>query len=151
MPKERIFMKKVLTALLSLVFALPLLAEEYPIRAEQLPAKSQKIIAQCWPDATVEKAVVEKRASLVQFNVELSGGVKMQFSKSGSCTECICKKKTVPDVLVPSKIRSFMKRHFPERQIREIEHDSKLYTIILDNKWELTFDSVFRLIDFDKP
>lgn len=144
-------MKKVLLAFLALLLALPVLAEEYPIKAEQLPVKSQKIIAKCWPEATIEKALLEKRASLVQYNVELSGGVKMQFSKSGSCTECICKKKTVPDLLVPSKIRTFMKKHFPERQIREIEHDSKLYTLVLDNKWELTFDSTCRLIDFDKP
>lgn len=144
-------MKKILFALFALMLALPALADEYPIKSDQLPAKSLKIIARCWPDATIEKALLEKRASLVQYNVELSGGVKMQFTKSGNCTECVCKKKTVPDVLIPSKIRTYMEKHFPDRQVREIEHDSKLYTLVLDNKWELTFNSTYRLIDIDKP
>ena len=73
----------------------------------------------------------------------------MQFAKDGTFTECECTKGAVPDMLVPSKIRSFVAREFPDRTVVRIEHDSKLYEVVLDNGVELCFNSSFRLIDID--
>ena len=64
-------------------------------------------------------------------------------------TECECTKEPVPDILIPSKIRTFIKKEFPENDIMRIEHDSKLYEIILDDGTELSFNSSYRLIDID--
>ena len=126
------------------------MAEDIEIKAEQLPQKAQNIIAKAFPDAKIKKANIEKRASLTQYEVKLSGGVKLQFSKDGSLTECECTKDPVPEVLIPAKIRTFIAKEFASRTITRIEHDSKLYEIDLDDGTELSFNSAYRLIDIDR-
>ena len=56
----------------------------------------------------------------------------------------------MPDILIPSKIKDFMAKEFPDREIRRFEHDSKLYELLLDNGDELSFNSSYRLIDIDR-
>lgn len=143
-------MRKLLLSVLALMLVLPMAAEDVEITFDKLPEKAQKIVQKAFPDTKVKKVVMERRASLMQYEVKLSGGVKMQFSKDGTFTECECTKGSVPDVLVPGKIREFIAKEFPDREIRRLEHDSKLFEILLDNGDELSFNSSYRLIDIDR-
>ena len=143
-------MKRLLYTLLALVLCLPVMAEDIEIKPEQLPNKAKNIIAKAFPDSKIKKANIERRASLVQYEVKLGGGVKLQFRKDGSLTECECTKNPVPDVLVPAKIRTFIKKEFSENDIMRIEHDNKLYEIDLDDGTELSFNNSYRLIDIDR-
>ena len=143
-------MRRILLPILAILLCIPVMAEDIEIKPEQLPEKSQQIIAKAFPDAKIKKANIEKRASLMQYEVKISGGVKLQFSKDGSLTECECTKGTVPDMLIPSKIRSFIAKEFPQNSVVRIEHDSKIYEIDLDDGTELSFNSAYRLIDIDR-
>ena len=143
-------MRRLLYTLLAFMLCLPVMAEDIEIKPEQLPQKARNIITKAFPDAKIKKANIERRASLIQYEVKLGGGVKLQFRKDGSLTECECTKGPVPDILIPSKIRSFIKKEFPDNDIIRIEHDSKLYEINLDDGTELSFNSSYRLIDLDR-
>jgi len=142
-------MKRIAYLLIALFFSLPMLAEDIEIKPEQLPEKAMKVIKEAFPDAKIKEAVIERRASLSQYEVKLSGGVKMQFHKDGSFTECVCTKGAVPAMLIPQKIRTFLSKEFPNREVVRIEHDSKLFELTLDNGDELCFNSSYRLIDID--
>ena len=144
-------MKRIVYIIAALLTALPAMAEDIEIRPDQLPEKAVRIINKAFPDGTIKKANIERRASLIQYEVKVSGGVKLQFAKDGSFTECECTKGPVPSMLVPSKISTLVAKEFPNNEIRRIEHDSKLYEITLDDLTELCFNSAFRLIDIDKP
>lgn len=144
-------MKRLLIPFLALMIGLPVMAENIDISVKDLPGRSQKIIAMAFPDTNVKKATIEKRASLVQYEVRLSGGIKLQFSKTGALTECTCTKGAVPAVLIPEKISEMVSRDYPGNLILSIEHDSKLYEIVLDNGVELSFNSSLRLISADYP
>ena len=143
-------MRRFLYTVLALMLVLPVAAEDVEITFEKLPEKAQKAVLKAFPDNKVKKVEMERRASLIQYEVKLSGGVKMQFSKDGTFTECECEKGSVPAVLIPAKIREFMDKEFPGREIRRIEHDSKLFELLLDNGDELSFNSSYRLIDIDR-
>ena len=143
-------MRRILLPLIALILCLPVMAEDIEIKPEQSPQKAQQIIAKAFPDAKIKKANIEKRASLMQYEVKISGGVKLQFSKDGSLTECECTKGPVPDMLIPSKIRSFIAKEFPKNSVVRIEHDSKIYELDLDDGTELSFNSAYRLIDIDR-
>lgn len=132
------------------MLALSVAADKTEIAFEKLPEKSQKIVRQAYPDVKVKKVEIERRASLIQYEVKMTGGTKLQFSKDGSLTECECTKEAVPAILIPAKIKEFMAKEFPDREIRRFEHDSKLYELLLDNGDELSFNSSFRLIDIDR-
>ena len=136
--------------MLALMLVLPVAAEDVEITFDKLPEKAQKVVQKAFPDNKVKKVEMERRASLIQYEVKLSGGVKMQFSKDGTFTECEYEKGSVPAVLIPAKIRDFMAKEFPGREIRRIEHDSKLFELLLDNGDELSFNSSYRLIDIDR-
>lgn len=136
--------------MLALTLALPAMAEDVEITFDQLPEKAQKIVTKAFPDTKIKQVEMERRASLIQYEVKLAGGIKMQFSKDGSFTECECTKSAVPDMLIPEKIRSFLEKEFPGRIVMRIEHDSKLFEILLNNGDELSFNSSYRLIDIDR-
>ena len=138
-----------MASVMALGVSVPVMAEDVGISMEKLPAKARKVVSEVFPDTKVKKVEMERRASLIQYEVKLSGGVKMQFSKDGTFTECECEKGSVPAVLIPAKIRDFMAQEFPDREIRRFEHDSKLYELVLDNGDELSFNSSYRLIDID--
>ena len=143
-------MKKFILILLALITVLPAAAEDVEITFDQLPQKARNIILKAFPDTKIKKVDMERRASLLQYEVKLAGGIKMQFSKDGNFTECECTKGTVPDILIPAKIRAFVAKEFPGRSIRRIEHDNKLFEVLLDNGDELSFNSSYRLIDIDR-
>lgn len=144
-------MRKILYTLLALMLAVPVAAEDVEIQFDQLPEKAQKVVQKAFPDTRIKKVEMERRASLIQYEVKLAGGIKLQFNKDGKFTECECTKSAVPDVLVPEKIRAYVGGEFPGRKVMRIEHDGKLFDILLDNGYELTFNSSYRLIDIDVP
>lgn len=133
------------------MLAVPVAAEDVEIQFDQLPEKAQKVVQQAFPDTRIKKVEMERRASLIQYEVKLAGGIKLQFNKDGKFTECECTKSAVPDMLVPEKIRAYVGSEFPGRKVMRIEHDGKLFDILLDNGYELTFNSSYRLIDIDVP
>lgn len=143
-------MRNLLCTVMALMLALPVAAEDSEIAFDKLPEKAQKVVLKAFPDVKVKKVEMERRASLIQYEVKMAGGAKLQFSKDGSLTECECTKGAVPDVLVPAKIREILAKEFPGREIRRFEHDSKLYELLLDNGDELSFNSSYRLIDIDR-
>lgn len=143
-------MRNLLCTVMALMLALPAAAEDSEIAFDKLPEKAQKVVLKAFPDVKVKKVEMERRASLIQYEVKMAGGAKLQFSKDGALTECECTKGAVPDVLVPAKIREILAKEFPGREIRRFEHDSKLYELLLDNGDELSFNSSYRLIDIDR-
>ena len=145
-----IFMRRFLYTLLALMLVLPAAAEDVEIQFDQLPEKAQKVVKKAFPDTKIKKVEMERRASLIQYEVKLSGGIKMQFNKDGKFTECECIKSAVPDMLIPEKIRNYLKKEFPGRTVMRIEHDSKLFEILLNNGDERSFNSSYRLIDIDR-
>lgn len=135
---------------MAILTVLPLMAQNVDIAYDRLPARARGVIESVFPDAKVKKVSMERRASLIQYEVKLKGGIKLQFDKSGEFTECECKDTPVPDKLVPAKIREITAREYPHNRIMRIEHDSKLYELVLDNGIELSFNSSLRLIDVDR-
>ena len=140
-----------MASVMALGVSVPVMAEDVGISMEKLPAKARKVVCEVFPDAKVKKVEMERRASLIQYEVKLAGGIKLQFNKDGKFTECECTKSAVPDMLVPEKIRAYVGSEFPGRKVMRIEHDGKLFDILLDNGYELTFNSSYRLIDIDVP
>lgn len=128
------------------------LTQNIRISPEQLPASALKLISEAFPYDSIESAKVEKRASLVQYEASISGKVKMQFSKDGKFTQCECSgERSVPSVLVPVRIRVFLTKEFKNSRVMDIEHDGKLWEIVLDNGVEMDFNESYRLVDIDYP
>lgn len=83
------------------------------------------------------------------YDVIFTNGEKLEFDKSGDWTEVKCTASEVPSQIVPEAIRSYVKTNYPNEKILQIERDKKEYEIKLSNRWEIKFDSQFRVIDID--
>lgn len=143
-------MKKLSTVIAFVLISASIMAQNIQISVEQLPKSALELIYEAFPDDSIKNVKIEKRASLVQYEVRLAGKIKMQFSKDGKFTQCECSgKKSVPDVLIPDKIREYLDREFKDRKVRNIEHDSKLWEVLLDSGVELDFNESLRLVDID--
>lgn len=144
-------MRRLLYTVLALMLVLPVAAEDVEIAFDKLPEKAQKAVLKAFPDTKIKKVEMERRASLIQYEVKLAGGYKMQFSKEGAFTECECTEDgVIPAILIPSKIREFLNTEFKGWGVKRLEHDGKLFELLLDNGYELSFNSAYRLIDIDK-
>ena len=77
-------------------------------------------------------------------------GDKIEFDKSGNWKEIQCKRQSVPDAIVPAKIKAFIQENYPDAKVLQIEKDRYEYEVRLSNYWELTFDLEFNLIDMDQ-
>ncbi len=144
-------MRRLLYTVLALMLVLPMAAEDVEITFDKLPEKAQKVVKKAFPDTKIKKVEMERRASLMQYEVKLAGGYKMQFNKEGAFTECECiEEGVIPTILIPSKIREFLDKEFKGWGVKRLEHDGKLFELLLDNGYELSFNSSYRLIDIDK-
>lgn len=144
----------VLTALFSFLLLTSGTCSSEPMQKEiqttQLPVRALKFISKYFPEEHIKKAEIEKRASLTQYKVKVSGGNTLQFNQHGQCTHVWCKNVPVPEGIVPAKIAESVAKEFPDCTVQEIEHDGKLYELVLSNGWEATYNGTYRLIDLDK-
>jgi len=116
-----------------------------------LPAPAQEFLKKHYPDVKIKEITIEKRASLMQYNVDLKGGIDVQFDRNGVCTEIECKKpgSVVPDEVIPTNVLQQVRSLFPDKGIVKYEHNQRLFEIDLADGTELTFNRAKRLIDID--
>lgn len=124
-------------------------AKDIRIDESGLPEKCIGFVRRWFPESSVKKVELEKRASMSQYEIRLSDGTKLQFDMRGDCTEVDCGCDTVPYGIIPQKIRNYIGTEYPDRYPVRIEHDTKLYEVQLDDGCELTFNTAFRLLDID--
>lgn len=142
-------MKKSAFPLLALLFCTPIFAEQINIEINQFPSKALDFIEEYFSNDTISKAYVEKRASLVQYEVKMTNGNKLQFTRNGNWSEIKCQSYPLPSGILPEKIEKYIEATTSGLYITEAEHNGRLYEISLNNGIELTFNNSFRLIDID--
>lgn len=143
-------MNRLSTVIALILMSVGVMAQDISITAGQLPKTVTELIDEAFPDDSIKSIKIEKRASLVQYEVRLTGKVKLQFSKDGKFTQCECSgKRAVPQVLVPGRITEYVEKNYKGHKVMNLEHDSKLWEVVLDNGVELDFNESFRLVDVD--
>ena len=148
-------MKKLLSLLVLCLFVgcvnTPHDRQDKAVTFTALPVSAQEFLQKHYPDVKIKDITIEKRASLMQYNVDLKGGIDIQFDRNGVCTEIECKKpgSVVPDEIIPPGVLSQIRSLYPDKGIVKYEHNQRLFEIDLADGTELTFNRSMRLIDID--
>lgn len=129
--------------------AVALADNDKPIQIGQLPTKAQTFITTYFKNHKVALAKMESGLFYKTYDVIFTNGEKLEFDKSGEWTEIKCKMSAVPVQAIPAEIRSYVSANYPEAKILEIERDGKEYEVKLSNRWEITFNNKFQVIDID--
>ena len=145
-----LIMKRIVSILAVFIACVALHAEERPITFGELPKEAKIFVLTYFKNAPITQVCMERRASLTQYEVTLQNGLKMQFDRTGVCTELSNKKDRVPDIVIPKKILNIVKANFPDSYIQKLEHNDRMYEVDLSNNITLTFNNSFRLVDVEK-
>lgn len=144
-------MKKLL-AILACVMCISTSAmadDDISITKEQLPKVSQEFINQHFSKLKVSYVKMERDLFDKSYDVIFVDGSKIEFRKDGSWKEVKCKYSSVPDNVVPVKIREYIKTNYPDVTIIKIEKDYRKYEITLSNGLEVDFNKAFQVIKVD--
>ncbi len=121
------------------------------IQMNQLPANAQKVIKHHF--AELKPVIITEDMDLFDksYSVVFDNGTKVEFNKKGNWTDIDCPRTSVPESIIPSKIATFVKEHYPNAIVKEIEidDDSHRYEVELDNGISLKFSKNQELLRLD--
>ena len=142
-------MKRILVIVISLM-AIGCIskADDRPVKFERIPAAAQKFVKDNFTDNTVVLVTKDDDVAL-DYEVMFDNGTVLHFSSKGILEKIEAYKEGVPQYLIPKKIQEYVSATYPGVFYREYEIDRGKYEVKLSNGLELTFNSVFTLIEVD--
>lgn len=115
----------------------------------QLPINAQNFISKYFSGLKVAMVKEESGLFYKNYDVIFTNGDKIEFEKDGNWNEVKSIKNGVPSPIIPSQISDYLKANYPDEKVLQIERDRNEYEVKLTNRWEIKFDSKFRVIDID--
>lgn len=124
---------------ISVFAALPF--DKYSINRNDLPEAAKEMLDEYFPKAKVSMIKVDRHLlKKTDYDVKLTNGTKIEFSNKGKWTNVDCKKKSVPESLVPKAIRNSVAKKYAGEKIVRISRSSLYYTVGLSNDRNLKYD-----------
>jgi hypothetical protein len=126
------------------------IGQEKVIEVNNLPKAAQSFISSNYGNDKVALVKSEKELmQSIEYKVVLASGIELEFDSKGNWTEVDAKSKSVPQGIVPAKIKSYVQKSFPNNNIVQINKDSKGYEVELTNGIEVKFNKNAEFIKID--
>lgn len=139
MLRKIIIMIVMMVGTISVFAALPF--DKYSINRNDLPDAAKEMLDEYFPKAKVSMIKVDRHLlKKTDYDVKLTNGTKIEFSNKGKWTSVDCKKKGVPESLVPKAIRNSVAKKYAGEKIVRISRSSLYYTVGLSNDRNLKYD-----------
>ena len=117
-----------------------------PTQLAELPAAAQQFVRDHFADGRVTHVKTEGRLADRDYEVVLADGTRIQFDRNGRWEEINTRYGRIPASVLPETVRSYLREHYPEVPMTDVEHDRKGYEIALGNGLELEFGPDGRLL-----
>lgn len=119
------------------------------VNKSDLPAQAQQFINENFAGVKLTYAKLERDFLERSYEVVLADGTKLEFTTKGQWTDVDCRYNEVPANIIPQKIREYIANNYPGEKVLKIENNRYNYELKLSNRFELTFDKNFNIIDID--
>lgn len=119
------------------------------VKKSELPVQAQQFINDNFAGVELTYAKLERDFLERSYEVVLADGAKLEFTSKGAWKEVDCRYAEVPTAVVPQPIREYVNKNYPGEKILKIERDRGNYELKLSNRYELTFNDSFNIIDID--
>jgi hypothetical protein len=119
------------------------------INKSELPVQAQQFIDAHFANIKLTYAKLERDFFERSYEVVLADGTKIEFASNGSWRDVDCRYEEVPAAIVPQPIREFVASTHPGEKILKIEKDRGYYEVKLSNRYELTFNKDYKIVDID--
>ena len=145
-------MKKILFALVA-IFTLGIsnaaADNDKLINKSELPAQAQQFIDAHFANVKLTYAKLERDFFERSYEVVLADGTKIEFASNGSWRDVDCRYEEVPAAIIPQAIKEYVNNNYPGEKILKIEHDRGYYELKLSNRYALTFNKDYKIVDID--
>mgnify|MGYP000941353213 FL=1 len=148
-------MKKLLLAL-TVLFSIATLTmscdKEAVVTEDQLPQTANQFLNENFKGVKILSVVEEKEGlSGKEFDVLLDNGIEIKFDKNGQWLDIDAKADTatLPDNLIPTAIRDYVKQNYANAGINSIEKEKHGYDVELTNGLDLVFDKDGKFVRID--
>lgn len=119
------------------------------VQKNDLPAQAQQFINDNFAGVKLTYAKLERDFLERSYEVVLADGTKLEFTLKGAWKEVDCRYAEVPAAIIPQPIKDFIKENYAGEKVLKIERDRGNYEVKLSNRYELTFNKDFKIIDID--
>lgn len=137
-------MKKLLFTLMLLFMAggaAHAIIDEYTISRDKLPQEAREMLDEYFPKAKIGMIKVDKHLlKKTDYDVRLVNGTKIEFSNAGKWTSVDCKSREVPEKLVPSAIRTHVRKNGNGAKIVSIVKKTSTYEVGLSDGVVMIFN-----------
>lgn len=113
----------------------------------KLPDNANAYIQKHFPNERIVS--VMRDDDTMEFDVILSGGTEIEFSRHGEMREVEGNMKAIPDSVVPDDIRTYVDNQHRGQDIRKIEKEPYGYEVTLSNGMDLKFDKTGKFLRID--
>lgn len=108
--------------------------DKYTINREDLPQEARQFLDQYFPKAKVGMIKVDRHLlKKTDYDVRLTNGTEIEFSNKGKWTSVDCKKRAVPDGIVPKNIARHVSKNYADVDIVSIEKKASHYKVGLSD------------------
>ena len=119
------------------------------ITQAQLPKEARNFISKYFSADKIRKVEKDMGHRGMEYEVDFISGAEVDFREDGNWKEVKCKQSSVPKALIPQGIKEYLKHHYTNAIVKEIERYGNKHEVKLSNGLEITFDKDFRVIDID--
>lgn len=111
------------------------------VDANKLPKASHEFIHKYFSQTEISRVEMDKHPHGDNYVVYFVNGDKAMFdASSGKCTGLDLATGSVPDALIPEKVRSYVTSHYPSSHVVAISHIAGGSRLVLSNGTSLCFD-----------
>lgn len=141
-------MKKFLLLIVCLLSfsAMSFADNDKPISFNQLPQKAKVFIKKHFQVTDIQRAFLDDD----EYEVQLKGGMKIEFENTGRWKEIESKKRPVPKALVPARLMKEARAKFgPKVKVMELSRDNEEIEVKLSNGKEIKMDRKSKKVEVD--
>lgn len=146
---KRLFKKALMAMALIAAMCLPSTASAKAVMISEFPAAAQKMLKENFSGHKVAMSTMDYDLFSKSYDVVFTNGDKVEFDSDGNWKEIKCKQSSVPKSLIPQGIRNYLKHHYTNTTVKEIERYGSKHEVRLSNGLEITFDKNFQVIEID--
>jgi hypothetical protein len=109
------------------------------IKVTELPVSSQDFLKKYFNHTEVEIAKKDAEHGEKGYEVILKDGTEVEFWKDGSYREVDGEDKPIPTEYIPSEIKDYVAKNYPNEKITHIDYGHKDLDVDLTNNIDLEF------------
>lgn len=140
--------KYLMLVAVTLFMALPIYGQEVYLSASEYPEEINAYVNKHFPDDEIVSIKQDKELLKTEYEVQLKNRVELEFDGKFSVQK-IEGKSPLPNGVIPSQIRDYVTKNYPNNTIFEWKREKNGQKVELNNELELIFNSNGEFLGID--